>query len=83
MEMLTWQCEFMDTQTISTLKTVCTAGRASAGYNGESNAQLEQLVDNGLLDAAGVATARGPQRSYTPTAKGRELVRQLNEKGAA
>jgi hypothetical protein len=73
----------MDTQTISTLKTVCTAGRASAGYNGDCNAQLEQLVDSGLLTAAGVATAFGPQRSYTPTAKGRELVRQLSEKGAA
>jgi hypothetical protein len=74
---------FMDTQTISTLKTVCTAGRASAGYNGDCNEQLEQLVDSGLLTAAGVATSFGPQRSYTPTAKGRELVRQLNEKGAA
>jgi hypothetical protein len=73
----------MKPETISTLKTVCTAGRASAGFNGESNADLEQLVDSGLLSAAGVSTAFGPQRSYTPTAKGRELVRQLNEKGAA
>lgn len=73
----------MTRETISTLKTVCTAGRASAGFNGDCNAQLEQLVDNGLLDAAGVATAFGPQRCYTPTAKGRELVRQLSEKGAA
>jgi hypothetical protein len=73
----------MNHETISTLKTVCTAGRASAGYNGDCNAQLEQLVDNGLLTAAGVATAFGPQRCYTPTAKGRELVRQLSEKGAA
>jgi hypothetical protein len=73
----------MNRETISTLKTVCTAGRASAGYNGDCNDQLEQLVDNGLLDAAGTATAFGPQRCYTPTAKGRELVRQLSEKGAA
>ena len=72
----------MNTETISTLKTVCTAGRASAGFNGDCNAQLEQLVDNGLLSAAGVSTAFGPQR-YTPTAKGRELVRELTEKGAA
>jgi hypothetical protein len=73
----------VNNDTISTLKTVCTAGRASAGYNGDCNAQLEQLVDNGLLSAAGVSTSFGPQRCYTPTAKGRELVRQLNEKGAA
>jgi hypothetical protein len=52
----------MNTETISTLKTVCTAGRASAGFNGDCNDQLEQLVDHGLLDAAGVATAFGPQR---------------------
>jgi hypothetical protein len=73
----------MNTETISTLKTVCTAGRASAGFNGDLNAQLETLVDNGLLTAAGVSTAFGPQRCYTPTAKGRELVRELTEKGAA
>jgi hypothetical protein len=72
----------MNTETIATLKTVCTAGRASAGYNGDCNDQLEQLVDSGLLDAAGDATSFGPQRSYTPTEKGRELVRQL-AKGAA
>jgi hypothetical protein len=75
--------QFMNNDTISTLKTVCTAGRASAGFNGDSNAQLEQLVDNGLLDAAGVATAFGPQRSYTPTEKGRELLRQLSAKAAS
>jgi len=73
----------MNTETISTLKTVCTAGRASAGFNGDCNAQLEQLVDSGLLTAAGVSSSFGPQRCYTPTAKGRELVRQLTEKGAA
>jgi len=73
----------MDTETISTLKTVCTAGRAASGYNGDCNEQLEQLVDSGLLDAQGVSTSFGPQRCYTPTAKGRELLRQLSEKGAA
>ncbi len=73
----------MKPETISTLKTVCTAGRASAGFNGDLNAQLENLVDDGLLTAAGVSTAFGPQRCYTPTAKGRELVRELAEKGAA
>jgi hypothetical protein len=74
---------FMNNDTISTLKTVCTAGRASAGYNGDCNDQLEQLVDSGLLDAAGEATAFGPQRCYTPTAKGHELIRQLNAKAAS
>ena len=68
----------MKPETISTLKTVCTAGRASAGFNGDLNAQLENLVDDGLLTAAGVSTAFGPQRCYTPTAKGRELVRELD-----
>jgi hypothetical protein len=73
----------MDTKTIATLKTVCTAGRASEGYNGECNAQLEQLAEDGLLTAAGGASPVGPGRSYKPTAKGRELVKKLSEKGAA
>jgi hypothetical protein len=73
----------MKTETIATLKTVCTAGRASAGFNGDCNDQLEELVDSGLLDAAGEATSFGPQRCYTPTEKGRELVRQLAEGPAA
>jgi hypothetical protein len=73
----------MDTDTIATLKTVCTAGRANAGFNGESNAQLEQLVESGLLTAAGVSTSRGPQRCYRPTEKGRALVKQLASKGAS
>ncbi len=72
----------MNTETIATLKTVCTAGRATAGYNGDCNDQLEQLVSSGLLSAESEATARGSQRRYTPTEKGRELVRQL-AKGAA
>ena len=72
----------MNTETIATLKTVCTAGRASAGFNGDCNDQLEELVHSGLLDAAGSATARGPQRCYTPTEKGQELVKQL-AKGAS
>jgi hypothetical protein len=72
----------MNAETISTLKTVCTAGRASAGFNGDCNDQLEQLVDIGLLDAAGDYSAFGPQRCYTPTEKGRELFRQLSGKSA-
>jgi hypothetical protein len=73
----------MDSETISTLKTVCTAGQAASGYNGDCNDRLEQLVDSGLLDAKGVSTAFGPQRCYTPTAKGLDLVQQLKAKGAS
>jgi|HubBroStandDraft_4_1064222.scaffolds.fasta_scaffold698854_2 hypothetical protein len=73
----------MDTKTIATLKTVCTAGQANAGFNGDCNDQLEQLVDSGLLDAQGVSTSFGPQRCYKPTAKGRELVRQLAAKAGS
>jgi len=73
----------MDRETISTLKTVCTAGRAASGFNGDCNDRLEQLVDDGLLEAAGDSTSFGPQRSYTPTAKGRELVRQLSAKAGS
>ncbi len=73
----------MDTEKISTLKTVCTAGCAASGYNGDCNDRLEQLVDDGLLDAKGVSTSFGPQRRYTPTAKGRELVQKLNAKASA
>lgn len=73
----------MNIATMDTLKTVCTAGRASSGYNGDCNDQLEELVKSGLLDAAGHASARGPQRTYTPTEKGRELFKQLAGKGAS
>jgi hypothetical protein len=78
----------MDAETISTLKTVCTAGGASSGFNGNSNAQLEQLVEDGFLVVVNVVKAKGPKssqksRAYQPTDKGRELCRKLAVKGVA
>lgn len=79
---------YMDIETISTLKTVCTAGRASSGFNGDCNARLEQLVADGFLVVVNVAKTKGPGRSeksnaYKPSEKGKELFRQLSQKGAA
>jgi hypothetical protein len=73
----------MDAETISTLKTVCTAGRASSGFNGDSNARLEQLAADGLLVVVNFAKPKGPRRAYQPTEKGREVVRKLAAHGAA
>jgi hypothetical protein len=73
----------MDAETISTLKTVCTAGGASSGYNGDCNARLEQLVEDGLLVVVNIPKAKGPRSAYKPTEKGKELFRQLSQKGAA
>lgn len=73
----------MDTDTIATLKTVCTAGRATGGFNGDCNERLDQLVDSGLLTATDDSTAPGRHRRYKPTAKGRELLEQLKAKGVA
>jgi hypothetical protein len=73
----------MDAETISILRTVCTAGRASSGFNGESNAQLEQLAQDGFLVVVNIAKTKGPASAYKPTEKGKELFRQLSRKGAA
>jgi hypothetical protein len=73
----------MDAETISTLRTVCTAGRASSGYNGDCNARLEQLAADGLLVIVKVSKGKGPRSAYKPTEKGHEVVRQLSRKGAA
>jgi hypothetical protein len=73
----------MDAETISTLRTVCTAGRASSGFNGDSNARLERLVEEGFLVAVSVAKPKGPRSAYKPTEKGRELFIQLSRKGVA
>ncbi len=35
---------------MSLLQTVCAAGGARAAFNGDANARLEQLVEEGLLD---------------------------------
>ena len=73
----------MDTATLDTLKTVCVAGRASEGFNSESNAQLQQLADDGLLTALNDASPSAPRRSYRPTAKGRAVVRESAKQGVA
>jgi hypothetical protein len=73
----------MDTATLATLKTVCIAGRASEGFNAESNAQLKELADEGLLTEANENAKPARRRSYKPTQKGRELVRQIDKQGAA
>ncbi len=73
----------MDAETISTLRTVCTAGRASSGFNGDSNARLEQLAQDGFLVVVNVSKKKGPPSAYKPTEKGKELFRQLSLKGAA
>lgn len=68
----------MDAETISTLRTVCTAGRASSGFNGDCNARLEQLVEDGFLVVVNVARPKGPRSAYKPTEKGKELFRKLS-----
>ena len=69
----------MDIETMSLLQTVCAAGGARAGFNGESNARLEQLVEEGLLDVANNA-----HRSYyRPTKKGVTMVKTLQVAEAA
>jgi hypothetical protein len=73
----------MDAETISTLRTVCTAGRASSGYNGDCNARLEQLVEDGFLVVVNVRQAKGPNSAYKPTEKGQEMFRRLSRQGAA
>jgi hypothetical protein len=75
--------EAMDAETISTLKTVITAGHASSGFNGDCNAQLEQLAEDGFLVVVSIAKPKGPRRAYQPTDKGREVVRKLAAHGAA
>jgi hypothetical protein len=73
----------MDAETISTLRTVCTAGRASSGFNGDCNARLEQLAEDGFLVVVNVAKAKGPLNAYKPTDKGKEMFRKLSHIGAA
>lgn len=73
----------MDAETISTLRTVCTAGRASSGYNGDCNDRLEKLAEEGFLVAVSVTKTKGPSRAYKPTEKGKEAVRKLAAHGAA
>jgi hypothetical protein len=73
----------MDAETISTLKTVCAAGHASSGFNGDCNARLEQLANEGFLVAVNVAKSKGPAKAYKPTEKGQEMFRKLGVESVA
>jgi hypothetical protein len=67
----------MDDETLSTLNTVCAAGRAGEGFNGNTNEQLRQLADLGLLVVAYAPGFLTERRVYTPTTKGWDLFKRL------
>jgi hypothetical protein len=67
----------MNAESISILKTVCTAGSASEGFNGDSNERLQHLADVGLLVVAYAPLMLNSRREYKPTPKGWELFKQL------
>ena len=77
----------MDEDLLSLLETVCVAGRARSGFNGKAHAQLEKLVEEGLLDAENASPsdtdARVPRRYYRPTEQGWAMCRKLTKKGVA
>jgi hypothetical protein len=70
----------MDTETMSLLQTVCAAGGARAAFNGDANARLEHLVEEGLLD---VATLNSHRSFYRPTKKGVTMAQSLTLAEAA
>ena len=63
----------MDSETVSTLKTVCTAGSAREGFNDETNERLDRLSNLGLLVVAYAPDMLAQRRTYKPTDKGRAL----------
>ena len=77
----------MDDETISVLRTVCVAGGARPGFNGDSNARLEQLVEAGLLVVEEVSSAdpkaAARTRFYRPTKRGVTMVQKLKQRGVA
>jgi hypothetical protein len=79
--------KIVDDDTIDLLKTVCVAGGVRPGFNGDSNARLEQLAAAGLLDSVEIPsdqpTTRIPRRLYRPTELGRAMFRKLSDKDAA
>jgi len=74
----------VDEETISILKTVCAAGGARTGFNGDSNARLEQLAAAGLLAVATLPNTnpipRTRQRFYRPTKSGVATVEKLKQR---
>jgi hypothetical protein len=73
----------MDSETASTLQTVCAAGCAREGFNGEVNERLDQLTDLGLLVVAYAPSLLVGRRTYQPTEKGRAHCKPLVEKDVA
>lgn len=77
----------MDEDTINLLKTICVAGGMRPGFDGNSNARLEQLANAGLVDSLEIPTdhpATGiPRRFYRPTEMGRAMFRKLSDTDAA
>ena len=67
----------MDDETISTFNTVCTAGYACEGFNGETNEQLKHLANAGLLVVGYAPSFLARGQAYTPTSKGWELFKRL------
>ena len=72
----------MDSETISTLKTVCAAGRAREGYNDDSNRRLEQLADMGLL-VVSQAPIMLRRRLYKPTEEGWRFYERVTKEDVA
>jgi hypothetical protein len=69
----------MDAETTSTFKTVCAAGSASEGFNGDSNERLEHLTDMGLLVVAYAPGLLAQRRKYKPSTEGLALYEQLDK----
>jgi hypothetical protein len=67
----------MHAELISALKTVCTAGSAREGYNDESNDQLRQLANVGLLVVAYAPDLLTRPRQYKPSETGWHMFKQL------
>ena len=70
---------YMDHQTISIFKTVCAAGRASEGFNEDSNEHLKNLANMGLLVVAYTPDLLARRREYRPTEKGWSLYSELEK----
>jgi hypothetical protein len=73
----------MNSEAISILKTVCTAGSAREGFNGDSNDQMRHLADVGLLVVAYAPKMIAPRAEYKPTQKGWDLFKELISKRSA
>jgi hypothetical protein len=73
----------MDSETISTFKTVCTAGCAREGFNCESNSRLEQLANVGLLVLSHAPALITRRHTYKPSEKGWAMYKELGGDNAA